>query len=249
MNRLDGKVAVITGGNSGIGLATAVEFAREGASVVISGRDSKTLESAAKQIGGDVLTVVSDVSRVADIDKLIAAVNKKYGRIDVLFVNAGVAKFAPIETFTEAQFDEMVNINFKGAFFTVQKALPLLKKGASVIFTTSVANEIGMATSAVYAGTKAAVRSLARTLSGELIAKGIRVNAVSPGPIQTPIFGRMGMSAEQASDMAKNIAAQVPLGRIGTSEEVARTAVFLASSDSSFTVGAEIPVDGGLSQL
>ncbi len=249
MKKLEGKVAVITGGNSGIGLATAVEFAREGASVVISGRDSKTLESAAKQIGGDVLAVVSDVSRLPDIDKLIAAVTKKYGRIDVLFVNAGVAKFAPMETFTEAQFDEMVDINFKGAFFTVQKALPLLKKGASVIFTTSVANEIGMATSSIYAATKAAVRSLARTMSGELIAKGIRVNAVQPGPIQTPIFGRMGMTADQAGDMAKNIAAQVPLGRMGASEEVAKAAVFLASSDSSFTLGAEIPVDGGLSQL
>ena len=147
MKKLDGKVSVITGGNSGIGLATAVEFSREGASVVISGRDSKTLDAAAKQIGGDVRTVVSDVSRLADIDKLMAAVHKKYGHIDVLFVNAGVARFAPIETFTEAQFDELVDINFKGAFFTVQKALPLLKKGASVIFTTSVANEIGMATS------------------------------------------------------------------------------------------------------
>jgi len=249
MKKLEGKVAVITGGNSGIGLATAIEFAREGASVVISGRDSKTLETAAKQIGGDVLTVVSDVSRLADIDKLIASVNQKYGRIDVLFVNAGVAKFAPMETFTEAQFDEMVNINFKGAFFTVQKALPLLQKGASVIFTTSVANEIGMATSAVYAATKAAVRSLARTMSGELIAKGIRVNAVQPGPIQTPIFGRTGMSAEEVSGMVKNITAMVPLGRIGASEEVAKAAVFLASSDSSFTLGAEIPVDGGLSQL
>jgi NAD(P)-dependent dehydrogenase (short-subunit alcohol dehydrogenase family) len=249
MGKLDGKVAVITGGNSGIGLSTAIEFAREGAKVVISGRDAKTLESAAKQIGGDVLTVTSDVSRLSDIDKLMAAVTKKYGRIDVLFVNAGVARFAPIETFTETQFDDMVNINFKGAFFTVQKALPLLKKGASVIFTTSVANEIGMATSSIYAGTKAAVRSLARTLSGELLAKGIRVNAISPGPIQTPIFGRNGVSADQAAEMAKGVVSQVPLGRIGTSDEVAKTAVFLASSDSSFTLGAEIPVDGGLSQL
>jgi len=249
VKKLDGKVAVITGGNSGIGLATAIEFAREGAKVVISGRDVKTLETAAKQIGGEVLTVVSDVSRLTDIDKLISAVTQKYGRIDVLYVNAGVAKFAPLESFTEAQFDEMVNINFKGAFFTVQKALPLLKKGASVIFTTSAANELGMATSSIYAGTKAAVRSLARTLSGELLVKGIRVNAISPGPIQTPIFGRMGMSKEQAGEMAKNITSMVPLGRIGTSEEVARVAVFLASSDSSFMLGTEIPVDGGVSQL
>jgi NAD(P)-dependent dehydrogenase (short-subunit alcohol dehydrogenase family) len=249
MKKLEGKVAVVTGGNSGIGLATAIEFGREGAKVVIAGRDQKTLDTAVKQIGGDVLAVATDVSRLTDIDRLIAAVQKKHGRIDVLFVNAGIAKFAPMETVTEAQFEETVNVNFKGSFFTVQKALPLLNKGASVIFTTSVANEVGMATGTVYSATKAAVRSLARTMSAELVAKGIRVNAVSPGPIQTPIFGRMGMTQEQASEMAKGISAQVPMGRIGTSEEVAKAAVFLASSDSSYVLGAEIPVDGGFGQL
>lgn len=249
MKKLEGKVAVVTGGNSGIGLATAIEFSREGASVVISGRDSKTLEAAAKQIGGDVLAVVSDVSRPADIDKLIAAVNKKYGRIDVLFVNAGGGTFAPFEAYTEAQFDEQVGVNFKGAFFTVQKALPLLSKGSSVIFTTSISNQLGMASMAIYAAAKAATRSLARTLATELLPKGIRVNAVSPGPIETPAFSRLGMPTEQAAEMKKSIAAQIPMGRFGAPEEVARTAVFLASSDSSFILGSEIPVDGGMSQL
>lgn len=249
MKRLEGKVAVVTGGNSGIGLASAIEFGREGAKVVISGRDAKTLQKAAEQIGSDTLTVVADVSRLTDIDKLMAAVKAKYGRIDVLFVNAGIATFAPLETFTEKQFDEMSNINFKGSFFTVQKALPLLSKGASILFTTSAANEVGLPNSAAYAGTKAAVRSFARTISAELVTKGIRVNAVSPGPIQTPIFGRMGMSAEQSAEMTKGIAAMVPLGRMGQAEEVAKVAAFLASSDSSFMLGAEIPVDGGVSQL
>src|SRR5579862_4629838 len=249
MKKLEGKVAVVTGGNSGIGLATAIEFSREGASVVISGRDSKTLETAAKQIGGDVLAVVSDVSRLADIDKLIAAVNKKYGRIDVLFVNAGGGAFAPFEAYTEAQFDEQVGVNFKGAFFTVQKALPLLSKGSSVIFTTSIANQLGMASMTIYAAAKAATRSLVRTLATELLPKGIRVNAVSPGPIETPAFSRLGMPTEQAAEMKKSIAAQIPLGRFGAPEEVARTAVFLASPDSSFILGSEIPVDGGMSQL
>jgi len=249
MKKLEGKVAVVTGGNSGIGLATAIEFSREGANVVISGRDSKTLEAAAKQIGGDVLAVVSDVSRLADIDTLIAAVNKKYGRIDVLFVNAGGGTFAPFEAYTEAQFDEQVGVNFKGAFFTVQKALPLLNKGSSVIFNTSISNQLGMASMTIYAAAKAATRSLVRTLATELLPKGIRVNAVSPGPIETPAFSRLGMPKEQAAEMKKSIATQIPLGRFGTPEEVARTAVFLASSDSSFVLGAEIPVDGGMSQL
>lgn len=249
MKKLEGKTAVVTGGNSGIGLATAIEFSREGARVAISGRNAKTLEEAAKKIGGDVLTVVSDVSRLQDIDRLMDAVKKKFGSIDVLFVNAGIATFAPFETFTESQFDALVNVNFKGAFFTVQKALPLLNKGASILLNTSVANQIGLPTATAYSGTKAAVRSMARTLAAALIGKGIRVNAISPGPIETPIFDRLGMSSEQSADMRKNISTQIPLGRMGSSEEVARTAVFLASSDSSFVLGAEIPVDGGLSQI
>jgi len=249
MKRLEDKVAVVTGGNSGIGLASAIEFAREGARVVVSGRDSKTLQKAAEQIGADALAVVADVSRLADIDNLMAEVKKKHGRIDVLFVNAGIATFAPFETFTEKQFDDMAQINFKGSFFTVQKALPLLAKGASVFFNTSAANEIGLPNSVAYSATKAAIRSFARTMSAELVARGIRVNAVSPGPIETPIFARMGMSADQVQEMAKGITAMVPAGRMGRPEEVAKVAAFLASSDSSFLLGAEIPVDGGASQL
>jgi len=249
MKKLEGKVAVVTGGNSGIGLATAIEFSREGAQVVISGRDQKTLDAAAKQIGGDVLAVAADVSRLGDIGRLMQTIQKKHGRIDVLFVNAGGATFSPFEAYTEAQFDEQVGVNFKGAFFTVQKALPLLNKGASVIINTSIANQLGMASMTVYAAAKAASRSLVRTLSTELLPKGVRVNAVSPGPIETPAFSRLGMPTEQAAEMKKNIATQIPLGRFGTPEEVARTVVFLAGSDSSFVLGVEIPVDGGMSQL
>jgi NAD(P)-dependent dehydrogenase (short-subunit alcohol dehydrogenase family) len=249
MKRLEGKVAVVTGGNSGIGLASAIEFGREGAHVVISGRDPKTLQKAAEQIGGDTLAVVADNSRLSDIDKLMAAVKAKYGRIDVLFVNAGIATFGPFESFTEKQFDEMANINVKGSFFTVQKALPLLSKGSSVFFNTSAANEIGMPNTVAYSATKAAIRSFARTMSAELVARGVRVNAISPGPIQTPIFARMGMSGQQIDEMTKHMAQLVPAGRMGQMEEVAKVAAFLASSDSSFLLGAEIPVDGGIGQL
>lgn len=245
MGKLEGKVAVVTGGNSGIGLATAKEFRREGARVVITGRDERTLGEAAREIGGDVLALRSDSSSLKDIDELFAAVKERFGRVDVLFVNAGVGKFAALEETGEELFDQIMDINFKGAYFTIKKALPLLKAGASVVLNTSVVAHIGFPNSSVYSASKAALLSLVRTLSADLIGRGIRVNAVSPGPIETPIFGKMGLPPEAIDETTKGFGAQVPLKRMGRPEEIARTVLFLASSDSSFLVGTEIVADGG----
>jgi NAD(P)-dependent dehydrogenase (short-subunit alcohol dehydrogenase family) len=249
MGKLEGKVAIITGGNSGIGRATAKEFREQGARVVITGRDPQTLEEAAREIGGDVLAVRSDASSLGEIDKLFAAVQEKLGRVDVLFINAGVGKFAPLEAVTEEFFDRIMDINFKGAYFTIQKALPLLNDNASIILNTSINAHIGMPHSSVYAASKAALLTLARTLSAELIGRGIRVNAVSPGPVATPIYGRLGLSPEELEETAKNLQEQVPMKRFGRPEEIAKTVLFLASSDSSFLLGTEIIADGGMSQL
>jgi NAD(P)-dependent dehydrogenase (short-subunit alcohol dehydrogenase family) len=249
MGKLEGKVAVITGGNSGIGLATAIEFAEQGAQLVISGRDQKTLDQAAKELGPEALAVRADVAKLADIDKLFAAVRAKFGRVDVLFVNAGIGKFAPFEAVTEELYDTVLDINLKGAYFTIQKALPLLADGASIVLNASINAHIGMANSSVYAASKAALISLARTLSAELVARNIRVNVISPGPVTTPILGRMGLAPEALEQNLQAIAAQVPLKRFGRPEEIAKAALFLASSDSSFLLGSEIIADGGMSQL
>ncbi|MBI1358325.1 MAG: SDR family oxidoreductase [Acidobacteria bacterium] len=249
MSKLQDRVAVITGGNSGIGLATAEAFRREGAQVAIFGRNRKTLEAAVAQVGGDTLGVVGDVTSGEDLDRLFSAVREKWGRIDVLFVNAGIAEFRPFEASDESFFDRIFDVNVKGAYFTVQKALPLLAPGASVILTTSVVNVKGMADTSVYSATKAALRSLARTLSQELTPKGIRVNAVSPGPIETPIFGRMGLSDDEKAGMEGRIAQAVPLKRMGRASEIAEPVVFLASDASTYIVGAELPVDGGMGQI
>ncbi len=249
MGKLEGKVAVITGGNSGIGLVTAKEFNEQGARVVITGRDQQTLEEAKREIGGDVLAVRSDTSSLTEIDKLFAAVKEKFGKIDVLFVNAGIGKFAPIESVTEESFDSIMDINFKGAYFTIQKALPLLNDNASIVLNASIVAYIGMPNSSVYAASKAALITLARTLSAELVGRGIRVNVVSPGPVSTPILGRMGMPAEVLEETAKSIQAQVPMKRFGRPEEIAKTVLFLASEDSSFLLGTEIVADGGMSRL
>src|SRR5216684_2014534 len=205
MGKLEGKVAVITGGNSGIGLATAKEFKKQGARVVITGRDQQTLDEAKREIGGDVLTVRSDASSLTEIDKLFAAVKEKFGHIDVLFVNAGIGKFAPVEAVTEELFDSIMDINFKGAYFTIQKALPLLNDNASIVLNASINAYIGMPNSSVYAASKAALITLARTLSAELVARGIRVNVVSPGPIATPIFNRLGLPPEALEETEKSI--------------------------------------------
>ncbi len=249
MGKLEGKVAVITGGNSGIGLATAREFKAQGAHVVITGRDQQTLDEAKREIGGDVLAFRSDTSNLAEIENLFAAIKETLGKIDVLFVNAGIGKFAPVEAVTEELFDSIMDTNFKGAYFTIQKALPLLNDNASVILNTSINAHIGMPNSSVYAASKAALITLARTLSAELVGRGIRVNAISPGPISTPIFNRLGLPPEVLEETANNIREQVPMKRFGRPEEIAKTALFLASSDSSFLLGTEIVADGGMSQL
>ena len=249
MKRLEGKVAVVTGGNSGIGLASAKRLQEEGARVAIAGRSQKSLDDAAKTLGKDVLAIQADVSKLEDIDKIYSAVQKKFGKIDVLFVNAGVAKFAPLSQTSETTYDENFSTNVKGAYFTIQKALPHLNDGASIILNTSVAGIKGAEGTSAYSATKAALRSLARTAAAELVGHGIRVNAVAPGPIETPIFGRTGLPKEAMDDFKKNIGARVPMKRIGQPEEVAGTVAFLASSDSSYITGEEIHVDGGMGQI
>jgi NAD(P)-dependent dehydrogenase (short-subunit alcohol dehydrogenase family) len=249
MGKLEGKVAVITGGNSGIGLATAREFKEQGAQVVITGRDQQTLDEAKREIGGDVLAVRSDTSSLTEIDKLFAAVKEKFGNIDVLFVNAGIGKFVPVEDVTEELFDSIMDINFKGAYFTIQKALPFLNDNASIVLNTSIVAHIGMPNSSVYAASKAALITLARTLSAELVGRGIRVNAISPGPIATPILNRLGLPPEALEETRNSLKDQIPMKRFGQPEEIAKTALFLASSDSSFLLGTEIVADGGMSQL
>lgn len=249
MNRLEGKVAVVTGGNSGIGLATAKRFQQEGARVAISGRSKKTLHEAVRTIGNGVLAIQADVAKLTDLDKLFTEVSQKLGKIDVLFVNAGVAKFGSIAETSESTYVEQFDINIKGAYFTIQKALPLLNDGASIILNTSVADIKGNIGTSAYSATKAALRSLARTAAAELVGRGIRVNAVAPGPIVTPIFGRTGLSQEGIDEFAKQILAKVPMKRFGQPEEVATTVVFLASQDASYITGVEINVDGGVGQI
>ena len=245
----EGKVALVTGGNSGIGLATAALFSRQGAKVIISGRDQNTLADAAVAIGKGTLALRSDVSKLADLDALFRVVEKQVGKIDVLFANAGVAKFAPIADTTEALYDEVFDINVKGVFFAIQKAIPYLNDGASIILNTSFVNQKGRSGMSVYAASKAALRSFVRVAAAELVGRGIRVNAVSPGPIATPIYGRLGMLKEAVDAMAQGILAQVPMKRFGQPEEVAATVAFLASPDASYITGVEIEVGGGVGQL
>ena len=247
--RLEGKVAVVTGGNSGIGLATAKRFQEEGAKVAISGRNKKTLDEAVKTIGNGVLAIQADVAKLADLDKLYKDVSQKLGKIDVLFVNAGVAKFAPLAETAESAYDEQFDINIKGAYFTIQKALPLLNDGASIILNTSVADSKGNPGMSAYSATKAALRSLARTAAAELVERGIRVNAVAPGPIVTPIFDRTNLPKEAVDEFARQIRERNPMKRFGQPEEVASAVAFLASQDASYITGAEINVDGGAGQI
>jgi NAD(P)-dependent dehydrogenase (short-subunit alcohol dehydrogenase family) len=249
MNAFTNKVAVITGGNSGIGLATAKEFRRQGAKVVISGRDERTLTQAATSLGGETLAVRADVSQLADLDRLFTRTKERFGSINVLFVNAGGGKFVPFEQTTEAMYDEIMDINFKGAFFTVQKALPLLKDGGAIVMTTSIADQIGYPTSSVYSAGKAALRSLTRTLAAELLVRRIRVNAVAPGPVSTPAFEKTAGSPEGAKKLEEAFASQVPMKRVGTAEEIAKAVLFLASDDASYITGVELNVDGGKCQL
>jgi len=247
--RFEGKTALITGGNSGIGLATAKLFKQEGANVAISGRDQKTLDKAVQTIGKGTLAVRADVSKLADIDRLLAEVTAKFGKIDALFANAGIAKFSPASDSSEQLFDETFDINVKGLYFTLQKAIPYLNDNAGIVLNSSVVNSRGTPGASVYAATKAAVRSLARTFAAELVSRGIRVNVVSPGPITTPIFGKTGLPKEALDEFAKQIKEDVPMKRFGTPEEVGEATLFLASPQASYITGVDLNVDGGLGQI
>ncbi len=243
--KLHGKVAVITGGTTGIGLETAALFHAEGARVFVTGRNTDNITQAKKRLPADVTVLAADTADLSDIDVLARRVKEEAGRVDVLFVNAGIARYIPVDAVTPALFDEQFNVNFRGAYFTIQRLLPLMPAGSSVVLTTSIAADLGVPATSVYSATKAALSSLARTLSNELAPRGIRVNELSPGPIETPIFGKMGISAEEVAGI-KGMAQQgVPLKRLGTPEEVAKAALFLASDDSSYLLGAKIRIDGG----
>ena len=247
--KLENKIAVITGGNSGIGLATAKLFHQEGAKVIITGRRKEVVERAAEEIGENAIGIASDTASLGDIDQLYTVIQDQYGRIDILFLNAGIAKFEPMEVVTEERFDELSNTNFKGLFFNAQRAVPLMGAGGSIIITTSAAGQIGAANMSVYGATKAAARSLARTLSGDLLPKGIRVNGISPGPIDTPIMEKVGIPPEALAAAKSGFAAENPMKRIGKADEIAKAALFLASDDSSYIAGVDLAVDGGLTQL
>jgi NAD(P)-dependent dehydrogenase (short-subunit alcohol dehydrogenase family) len=247
--KLDDKVALITGGTSGIGLETAKLFRDEGARVIVTGTNPAHIEEASRALGADVLVLRVDLRVPGELDQMIDTIRDKFTHLDILFANAGVGFAAPLEAVTEAQIDEQFSVNFKGIFFTVQKAAPILSKGASVVLTTSFLNAVGTPGLSILSATKAAVRSLARSLGAELAPRGIRVNAVSPGPISTPFHGKLGLSEKQLKDAAAGIEAQVPLHRFGEAAEIAKAALFLASADSSFMTGAELVVDGGLTQL
>ena len=248
MGKLDGKIAVITGGNSGLGLATAERFVAEGAYVFITGRRQDQLDAAVKAIGRNVTGVQGDVSNLDDLDRLFATVREKKGRIDVLFANAGLGEFAPLGHITEAHFDQTFDVNVKGTVFTVQKALPLMPAGASIVINASMVSIKGLPAFGVYAASKAALRSFARTWAVDLRERKIRVNVVSPGTVVTPAYNRL-MTDEQIDAFTAQAAATTPLGRVGTPDEIARAVVFLASDDSSFVDGAELFVDGGAAQV
>lgn len=247
--RFTDKVAMVTGGNSGIGLATAKAFAREGARVAITGRSDTTLKAAQKELGPGALAIKADMSRVPEITAAMDQIKRKFGRIDALFVNAGIGRFVPFEAVTEEFFDETIATNLKGAFFTIQKATPLFPRGAAVVLNASINAHMGMPNSSVYGASKAAVVNLAKTLSADLLPHGVRVNVVSPGPVATPILDRMGLPEEETRQLKERIAEQVPLKRFGHPDEIAAAVLYLSSSESAFVVGTELVVDGGMIQL
>jgi NAD(P)-dependent dehydrogenase (short-subunit alcohol dehydrogenase family) len=248
-NKFEGKIAVITGGNSGIGLATAKRFVTEGAYVFITGRRQNELDVAVSDIGKNVTGIQGDVRNLADLDRLYNIVKDQKGHIDILFANAGIAQFAPLEEISEEHFDNIFDINVKGLLFTVQKALPIFQDGGSIILNASVGSSKGVEETSVYSATKAAVRSFARTWTVDLRHRKIRVNAISPGPIDTPIFSNLMQSDEQSEQFKQNIVNVVPMGRMGSPDEIAKVVSFLASDESSYITGIELFVDGGLAQI
>jgi NAD(P)-dependent dehydrogenase (short-subunit alcohol dehydrogenase family) len=249
MARLSGKKALITGGTTGIGFATAKRFLEEGAQVAISGQNQERLQDALSKLGHNAIGVLADLSLVNNVQTMIDQVKQNFGSLDILVANAGITKPAPINAVNDAHINEQFDINFKGVFFTVQKALPILKNPASIVLNTSCLDEMGMPGMSIYSASKAAVRSLARSLSAELVGQGIRVNAISPGPIETPIYSKLGMPAEELQAMSNQLIQQIPMGRFGQADEIAKAVLFLASEDSSFMLGEEIVVDGGWSKI
>jgi NAD(P)-dependent dehydrogenase (short-subunit alcohol dehydrogenase family) len=249
MSRLDGKVALITGGTTGIGLATAQLFVQEGAKVAITGQNQERLDQASETLGGEVLAFLADTRSLTDLDTAFTQIKERWGKLDILFVNAGIAKFSPLLDVDESFINEMLDINFKGALFAVQKAVPLMSENSSIVFNTSINNQMGMPNSGIYAASKAALRSLTRVLAAELIERGIRVNAVSPGPITTPIYTKLGIPQTQIEQFAGKLQQVIPMKRFGEAEEVAKAVLFLASNDASFVLGEELVVDGGWTQL
>ena len=248
-NKLEGKIAVITGGNSGIGLATAKRFVSDGAYVFITGRRQNELDATVSEIGKNVTGIQGDVSNLADLDRLYNTVKDQKGHLDILFANAGIGEFAPLGEISEAHFDKIFGINIKGVLFSVQKALPLFQDGGSIILNASIAASKGMEALSVYSATKAAVRSLARTWTVDLKHRKIRVNAVNPGPIDTPIFNGLNQSEEEIEQLKKSLITSVPIGRMGSPDEIAKVVSFLASDESSFVTGIELFVDGGMAQI
>ncbi len=249
MCKLNNKIAVVTGGSSGIGLATAQRFIADGAQVVITGRDQEALDAAVAELGDRATGIRGDVANLEDLDRLFAQVQEQFGRVDVLFANAGITPLGPFEAVTEEHFDNLFNINVRGLFFTIQKALPLLSEGASVILNASIVAQSGLPNTSIYSATKAAVRSLGRTLAAELSPRGIRVNVVSPGLIETPLVGKLGLSQDEIDAFGERVVQQTPLGRAGKPEEIAATVAFLASDDASYFAGADLVADGGMIQV
>jgi NAD(P)-dependent dehydrogenase (short-subunit alcohol dehydrogenase family) len=249
MTRLNNKVALITGGNSGMGLETARRFVAEGAKVIITGRRQKELDAAVKSIGGSITGIQGDVSSLKDLDRLYAEIKKTHGHLDIIFANAGLAEFAPVEHITEDHYSRQFDVNVKGVVFTIQKGLPLLRDGGSIILNASVAGSSGFEAFSIYSAMKAAVRSFARGWANDLKARKIRVNAISPGPIDTPIFDKIEMTQEQIDGFTESVKAQVPLGRFGSSQEIANAVLFLASDESSYINGIELTIDGGMTQV
>ena len=249
MNKLENKVAIITGANSGIGLATAKLYLKEGAKVVLSGRRQEALDEATKELEGNFITIKADVSIPEDNERLIKEATKHYGNIDILFLNAGIAKPIPVSEITEAHFDEIININVKGPILAIKEALPKINDGGTILFTNSIVHQKGFEGLGVYSASKGALRAYARVLTSEVKSRGIRVNSIAPGPIETPLYGKMDLPMDIVQEMGKGFAAQVPLERFGSSEEVANTALFLVSEEASYINGVELEVDGGLSQV